>query len=259
MAADEHRALEAHLFGETWGHAAHHDAVERFLGRDRTDPSAQPGSTGCFVVLEGIDGAGTTTQTRLLERWFRRRGAPIHTTAEPSGGPIGLLLRQALGGRVLGRDGARLCPESIALLFAADRFDHLRTEIEPHLRAGTHVLSDRYDHSSLAYQGLENDPRWVSNLNVGARRPDLVLFLDVDPAVASRRRARRAATPEIYELDDLQVRIAAAYRDVERWRPSDRVVRIDGNGSAREVQRACRQSIEALLRQRGRAPGSEVR
>ena len=259
LPAAEHRVLEADLFGETWGHVDHHEAVARFLGRERTSPGEMKNPEGCFIVLEGIDGAGTTTQTRLLQRWLSRQGAPIHTTAEPSGGPIGVLLRQALGGRVLGRDGERFCPESIALLFAADRFDHLRTEIEPHLRAGTHVISDRYDHSSLAYQGLENDPRWVSTLNVGVRRPDLVLFLDVEPAVASRRRSGRASTPEIYEVDDLQVRIAAAYRDVERWRPSDRCVRIDGNASVRVVQRACRASIEALLGQRGRAPGSEVR
>lgn len=260
LPATEHRALEARLFGETWGHPAHFQAVDRFLERARpATPEADPGPLpGLFLVLEGIDGAGTTTQARLLKRWLERRGEPVHTTAEPSGGPIGTLLRQALGGRVVGRDGQRLCPESIALLFAADRFDHLRTEVEPHLRAGTHVLCDRYDHSSLAYQGIENDARWVSNLNAAARRPDLVLFLDVDPAVASRRRAHRGGTPEIYEVDALQVRIAEAYRDMERWRPSDRVLRIDGNASPRAVQRACRAAIEALLDRRRAVPRGSV-
>ncbi len=258
LPAEAHRALEARLFGETWGHPAHFQAVDRFLERARPAVADPVPIAGLFLVLEGIDGAGTTTQARLLKRWLERRGEPVHTTAEPSGGPIGTLLRQALGGRVVGRDGQRLCPESIALLFAADRFDHLRTEVEPHLRAGTHVLCDRYDHSSLAYQGIENDARWVSNLNAAARRPDLVMFLDVDPAVASRRRAHRGGTPEIYEVDALQVRIAEAYRDMERWRPSDRVLRIDGNASPRAVQRACRAAIEGLLNRRRAEPrGSE--
>jgi len=247
-----HRTLERTLFAEAWGHGDHFAAVERFLAARGAPAGDRTSALGLFVVLEGIDGAGTTTQARMLCRWLESLGQPVHATAEPSGGPIGTLLRQALGGRVLGRDGERLCPETIAALFAADRFDHLRTEIEPALHRGAHVVCDRYDHSSMAYQGLECDPRWVSMLNAGARRPDLVLFIDVDPAVAARRRAGRGLTPELYEVDDLQVRIAAAYRDMERWRPADPVVRVDGNASVREVQRICRAALRPLLAPRGR-------
>jgi dTMP kinase len=255
MPPPEHRSLERSLFAEAWGHEAHFAAVEQFLSaRENRETSTTPQS-GLFVVFEGIDGAGTTTQARLFCRWLRTLGQVVHPTAEPSGGPIGTLLRQALGGRVVGRDGQRLCPETIATLFAADRFDHLRTEIEPALHRGEHVVCDRYDHSSLAYQGLENDPRWVSTLNAAARRPDLVLFLDVDPAVAARRRAGRGQAPELYEVDALQVRIAAAYRDVERWRPADPIVRIDGGASVRVVQRACRTALLPLLAARGLPTG----
>lgn len=256
--AAEHRVLERTLFAEAWGHGDHFAAVERFLAARGIPAGDDASAPGLFIVLEGIDGAGTTTQARMLCRWLGSLGQPVHPTAEPSGGPIGTLLRQALGGRVLGRDGERLCPETIATLFAADRFDHLRTEIEPALRRGMHVVCDRYDHSSLAYQGLENDPRWVSTLNAAARRPDLVLFLDVDPAVAARRRAGRGLTPELYEFDELQVRIAAAYRDMERWRPADPVVRVDGNASVREVQRICRAALMPLLAARGRPTARRV-
>jgi dTMP kinase len=246
-----HRALEREVFAETWGHEAHFGAVRRFLDRRRSPAEVAEDAPGLFIVFEGIDGAGTTTQARLLCRWLRDAGHGVHATAEPSGGPIGTLLRQALGGRIVGRDGARLCPETIATLFAADRFDHLRTEIEPALRRGDHVVCDRYDHSSLAYQGMENDPRWVSTLNAAARRPDLVLFLEVEPSVAARRRAGRGLAPEIYEVDALQVRIAAAYRDVERWRPADPIIRIDGGASVRTVARACRAAVASVLAARG--------
>ena len=253
----EHHTLEADLFGDIWAHPAHGEAVARFMNRPRRAAAEPPRQDGFLIVFEGIDGAGTTTQARLLARWLTRAGRTVHSTAQPSTGPLGRLLRQALSCTIVGREGQRLCPESIALLFAADRFDHLRTEIEPRLSAGTDVICDRYDHSSLAYQGTENDPRWVSELNAAARRPDLILFLDVDAAVASARRARRAQAADLYEVDELQARIAQAYRGMERWRPADPVVRVDGHQSVRAVQKACRQAVLSLLQRRRAAPTGE--
>ncbi len=200
---------------------------------------------GRFIVFEGIDGAGTTTQARLLARWLRRQGRRVHETAEPSTGPIGTLLRQALGGRVVGRGGARLTPETIALLFAADRADHLRNEIEPALVAGADVVCDRYDHSSLAYQGTETDVHWVAQINAPMARPDVVLFLRVDADLAGARRARRAGVADLYEVDEVQRRVAAAYETAARFRPGDRVVVIDGSLDARSVHRACRAALAA--------------
>src|SRR5579864_7294663 len=108
---------------------------------------------GLFIVLEGLDGAGTTTQlVRLAER-LRRAGERVVATAEPTDGPIGALIRQALRRRLVHRDGRALTDESLALLFAADRVDHVAGEIEPALARGQHVLCDRYVLSSLAYQG----------------------------------------------------------------------------------------------------------
>src|SRR5690242_14637174 len=101
---------------------------------------------GMLVALEGIDGSGTSTQMGPLAALVRARGCEVVTTAEPTGGPIGMLLRQAL------RRQLRLDDATLALLFAADRLDHLSHEVEPALARGAVVLTDRYILSSYAYQ-----------------------------------------------------------------------------------------------------------
>ncbi len=209
--------------------------------------SHEPTRRGFFIVFEGIDGAGTTTQARLLSRWLQRRGREVVATAEPSRGPIGVFLREALAGRVASRGGGPLPPSSIALLFAADRFEHLHGEIEPALARGADVVCDRYLLSSLAYQGLENDPSWIETLNLGVRPTDLVLLVDVPAEVASARRAKRGGAPDLYEVDALQRRIAEGYRQAARERVGERIVRIDGTPSVRAVQRACRSAVRALM------------
>src|SRR5258706_8367109 len=122
---------------------------------------------GVFVVIEGIDGAGTTTQGDRLTAYLQKKRA-VYFTNEPSNGPAGMLIRLALARRLLGPNheyhdpreikptgSVELHPYTMALLFAADRADHLATQIEPNLRRGKIVLCDRYILSSLAYQGLE--------------------------------------------------------------------------------------------------------
>jgi dTMP kinase len=198
---------------------------------------------GLFIVLEGVDGAGTTTHTKLLLDGLRQRGLPVHTTREPSDGPIGNMLRQILAGRVVvpGIRGPR--PPSwstMALLFAADRLDHVEAEIVPNLLDGVTVLSDRYDHSSVAYQSVTGggDPdavAWVKELNRHARRPDLTIVLDVPPEIAAQRRIQRGRGREIYDDDELQVQLAAFYLDIERHFPGDRIVHVDGSRSVQEV------------------------
>jgi len=208
--------------------------------------SSMTAERGRFIVFEGIDGAGTTTQARLLSRWLGRHGRDVVATAEPSRGPIGVFLREALAGRVAARVAGPLPAPSIALLFAADRFEHLHSEVEPALARGADVVCDRYLLSSLAYQGLDNDARWIETLNAGVRPADLVLFVDVPAEVASGRRAKRGGAPDLYEVDVLQQRIAERYRQAARERISDRIVRIDGTPGVRAVQRACRAAVLAL-------------
>src|SRR6185437_14469754 len=107
---------------------------------------------GRFVVLEGIDGAGTTTHVGLLAERLRSERIPVRATREPSDGPVGVLVRQILTGRVVIPGGRAPGWQTMALLFAADRMDHVESGIAPFLAEGGVVLSDRYDASSLAYQ-----------------------------------------------------------------------------------------------------------
>lgn len=149
---------------------------------------------GRFIVLEGIDGAGTTTQAALLADALRARlGVEVELTREPTDGPLGRVLREALSGR------APLDPVALALAFAADRADHVhnpRTGIAAALAAGRWVVSDRYLLSSLAYnRGGVVTRDWLTAINRHALAPDLTLFLAVDPALALERIAARGERP----------------------------------------------------------------
>ena len=169
-------------------------------------------SRGRLIVLEGIDGAGTTTQTSRLCAALAARGLDAHATREPSTGPVGRLLREMLAGSHQPVDSTTL-----GLLFAADRADHLQREVEPALARGAIVVSDRYYHSSLAYQGDPDDPaafEWVRRLNGRARRPDLTLLLEVPFDVAAARRAADGRPDELFDRLETQRRVAEGYRRV---------------------------------------------
>jgi dTMP kinase len=201
---------------------------------------------GHFIVLEGIDGSGTTTQCSMLADRLADRGLPIHVTREPSDGPVGVLIRQILTGRVVtpGQQGPR--PPSwatMAALFAADRLDHLEAEITPNLLDGVTVICDRYDQSSVAYQTVSSGGKrdvsdWVLELNRHARRPDLTLVLDVDAKVAAARRDRRSGSPELYEVSEMQVELARFYAKIDELFPNDTMVHIDANQGVDEVAAA---------------------
>src|SRR5260221_6737154 len=133
----------------------------------------QASSRAIFIALEGIDGSGTTTQSGHLVAHLASRGRRAHATREPSAGPIGRLLREILLGQHGLPGGAPADGQAMALLFAADRRDHLRREIEPALAAGTDVVSDRYLMSSLAYQAEEAERSWVASLARVVRAPDI--------------------------------------------------------------------------------------
>lgn len=192
---------------------------------------------GLFIVLEGVDGAGTTTHSRLLAEGLRERGLPVHSTREPSDGPIGVQIRQILTGRLVvpGLHGPR--PPSwttMALLFAADRMDHIESSITPNLMDGVTVLSDRYYHSSVAYQSITGggDPEtiaWVKALNAHARRADLTIVLDVPDEVAHRRRASRSAGREMFDDLDLQRQLARFYREMGAHFPDEKIVVVNAD------------------------------
>ena len=185
--------------------------------------------TGRLIVIEGLDGAGTTTQVRRLVAHLGERGIAAHGTREPSDGPVGRLIREMLtGGHAI--EGQKLSQGTFGLLFAADRLDHLQREVEPKLAAGVTVVSDRWYHSSLAYQGTGADRDWIAMLNARARRPDLTLFLQVRPEIAAQRRAAAKRKEELFEDLRMQQEVDAGYRATlaELTAVGERIETIDG-------------------------------
>lgn len=209
---------------------------------------------GAFIVLEGIDGSGSTTHTKLLAQALRARGLRVVETCEPSSGPVGSLIRQVLQKRLFVADAAgprSFAWSTMALLFAADRMDHLDSTIVPALREGAVVLSDRYDLSSLAYQSCtapngDKVVPWIRELNAAALRPDLTLVLDVPVEVAEERRRARGGLEEMFETRDLQARLAGVYADAERLIPDDRVAHVLGVGSMSDVASDVLNTVTAL-------------
>jgi dTMP kinase len=204
-----------------------------------------PTPPAIFVVLEGIDGSGTTTQLDRLVRHLEARGRRAHATREPSRGPIGLLLRELLLGRHALPDGTPADGQAMALLFAADRRDHLRREIEPHLGGGADVVSDRYLWSSLAYQAEEADREWVASLARGLRPADLTILLDVPVAVAAARRREAGRVTERYDDDEVQARVAESYRRLAAVDPS--AVVLDGGRGIDAVAAEVAAAVDALI------------
>jgi dTMP kinase len=209
---------------------------------------------GLFVVIEGIDGAGTTTQTERLVALLRARELRAIATREPTHGPIGTMIRQVLTGRIVVADdrGPR-SPDwtTMALLFAADRMDHLDAEILPALESGAIVVSDRYDHSSVAYQSAsaQDDSawQWIKQLNSRARRPDITLVLDVSEQVASERRSRRGGRAELYEKSAFQQRLASFYKQLDVHFPGEKIVHLDGHQHPDAVHDMIVAQVDALV------------
>lgn len=167
-----------------------------------------------FIVLEGIDGSGTTTQLSRVAERLRARGHVVHETREPSSGRIGKLIRELL----VVNPGEKRTVDSncLALLFAADRLEHLNREIKPALARGEIVLCDRYVLSALVYQSLDCDSEWVAEINREAQWPSLTFVLDLPVEITverliSRRRLTGNAE-EIFDAIETQRRLAEGYR-----------------------------------------------
>ena len=191
-----------------------------------------------FIVFEGIDGAGKTTQIKLLRDALASRGIECYVTAEPTDMPSGKKIREALSGRV------QVTCAQMADMFAADRVIHNKDSeqgIDVTLESGRTVISDRYYYSSLAYQGAELGFETVARLNLenpDIRMPDICIFLDLSPEKSLERIGKRADTPtEIYENYDYLEKTRKMFFDVfERLKSrGERIEIIDASGTAEEI------------------------
>ncbi len=191
---------------------------------------------GFFICVEGLDGCGKTTQTRLLVKKLKKSYDAVYTV-EPSRGKIGTFIKKyCLHGK------KRLSSIVEALLFAADRFEHVENEVLPALNEGKLVISDRYVYSSLAYQGATGlDLEWIKKINEHALHPDLAIFIDVDPEIVIQRLKRKKSVMETLET---QRKVREVYM---RFVENGELIKIDGNKSKREVANEILTSVRGFL------------
>lgn len=170
-----------------------------------------------FIVFEGIDSSGKTTQGELLKDYFIAQGQSAIISSEPSNGLIGNLIRQALKQKVVFSRDRHLFDEQMAYLFAADRHDHLYNDIDgvfKLIRDDFHVISTRYYFSSLAYNcDTPEQFQFVSRLNQCFPNPDLTIYIDL-PIEISLARLRKRSQPEIYETEAKLTKVRQQYQQI---------------------------------------------
>lgn len=203
-----------------------------------------------FIVFEGLDGTGKTTQIRLLADYLKQKGEAVFTDVEPSGLPTGRFLRQLLAGEFPSS------PWATAALFLADRINQNTDEangIKKHLAAGNTVLLDRYYYSTFAYQGNETDLAWAMDIHFGCpeiTKPDLTLFLTMAPEQClARITANRAADEmEIYETLDTLTAVSRQFDTVfSALKDRDNIMYINADGTVEEVHARIVNAVEAAF------------
>ena len=200
---------------------------------------------GKFIVFEGIDGSGISTQTQCLKSKLESEyGIKAVLAKEPSEGPIGTIIRQVLSRRMVGIDD-----RSLALLFAADRIDHNQNKIVPVLKKGDFIICDRYLWSSYAYQGMKNDNTWIEEINKYAYQPDLTIFIKVQAETSLKRITGSRFQTEIFEEIEILQNVLENYiRLFNQWKYSGKnVVEIDGEQEQEQVEKDIWSVIEQYI------------
>jgi dTMP kinase len=203
-------------------------------------------SSGLFLAFEGGEGAGKTTQARMIAIWLREQGFDVVTTHEPGATKIGMRLRAIL----LDTNNAGMSSRCETLLYAADRAEHVTSVIEPALDRGAVVITDRFVDSSLAYQGAGRGLRTaeIARLNswaTGGRQPDLTILLDMPPEAGLGRRTASADRLEAEPLD-FHRRVRAGFLALSRAEP-ERYLVIDASRQPEEVSEEIKDRIREIL------------
>jgi len=190
-----------------------------------------------FICIEGIDGSGKTTQAHRLVKTLTKKGYDAVYTTEPSKGTYGKIIRKHI------LQGNNRVPTVVeAVLFAADRVDHVENEVKPLLKAGKTVVCDRYVYSSIAYQGAVNlNQEWIRELNKHAVKPDLAVYIDVLPKIVINRIKRRKSVMETLQT---QENVRKLYLKLVEEK---QLVMVDGNVSIKEVAEAIENMVLKFL------------
>ncbi|MFC4323958.1 dTMP kinase [Litchfieldia salsa] len=199
-----------------------------------------------FIVFEGIDGSGTSTQSNLLRNYFLKKGTNAVLTAEPSSGPVGHLIREGLKKRVVFSENEAHFDQQLAYLFAADRHDHLYNDIDgvyKLLAEDKHVICTRYYFSSLAYHcSNEDDFTFVRGLNAKFPNPDLVIYID-NPVELSIERLGQRTVQDVYENKEKLTAVKKNYHDIFSDY-EDKLLIVKGNKSVKEIHQEIINYIE---------------
>lgn len=187
-----------------------------------------------FIVIEGLDGSGTTTQLENISSRLKNRNIPHEKTFEPTNMETGLLIRRVLSGEI------KLEQETIAYLFAGDRYEHINGKnkgIRQLLENNDYVISDRYHFSSIAYQSIGSSATLVKELNSRFPLPEFLIFVDVPVEECQKRMAKRDNGKDIYDAIEYQKKVLANYNEaIELFSDSQmNVVRIDGMKLPEEI------------------------
>ena len=201
---------------------------------------------GRFIVFEGIDGSGKSTQISLLKEKLEKEGRKVFLTAEPTMSVTGGILRDALSGNY------KRSASEFAAMFLADRIFHNvnpKCGINQALEKGFDVISDRYYYSSFAYQGMDSDIDWVMNMNLNCpdiRKPDLCIFLDLDAQSSKSRIDNNRATVEIFEQTEILNKIRNKFFDVFDRLKDENIKIIDASKSVAEVSAKISDVVDGL-------------
>jgi len=215
---------------------------------------------GFFLVLDGIDGCGKSTQAKKLYNYLNTKNIPVYLTAEPTKNELGKILRRYLQNPDI--------PASLdALIFAADRLEHCRSEILPKLKENFIVISDRYRDSSYIYQSIEGRNEgvsldWIKNLNKFSLIPDLTIIIDIDPKIGLKRKSTQSAADnghlEKFEKDDFQKIIREEFIKIAKnsmISEEGTHILLQGNRTEEEVFKAILAVIMPLLEKKNLLTG----
>lgn len=194
---------------------------------------------GKFIVVEGLDGSGASTQVAMLSDYLTSKGYKVLLTKEPTNNLIGGLIRGQL------THEWKTNPECLQLLFAADRSHHLEKEILPALQKGYIVISDRYMYSSLAFGSLDCDIEWLKKVNGRFLAPDLSIFLKVPPEVCIERMKSTRFGVELFEEKEKLGKVLAAFEALAAGNPN--IVTVDGTQTVHKVCRDILKAVDSVL------------
>lgn len=193
-------------------------------------------SKGKFIVFEGIDGSGKSTQIKLLLQKIKEYGIKAYETREPTDSPIGSIIHQIMTGRITTDN------KVIAALFVADRLDHLLNGIDgicEKINTGTTVISDRYYFSSYAYHSVDMDMNWVIQANsicASLLKPTCTVFIDIDPDEAMRRISNGRSKSELFETKERLILVREKYLEsISKQNDTETVVIVNGNNDFQQV------------------------